>query len=235
MQIFLDTTDKHEVEKWVDQGFVDGITTNPSILAKEADRDPELIVRQLAELVRPLPISVEVCSGEPQEMLNQARTFASWADNIVAKTTVINERGDPCLQVINTLESEGIPVNCTACMSFNQAMLAAKAGATYVSILVGRDNDEGNDGPGVVRTVRQWLDDWGYGCRIIAGSVRSPIDVQQAAVAGAHAITVPPKLLHKLVDHRYSRATVQQFLDDGRKLGEEFGRSASAVGAGQDG
>lgn len=217
MQIFVDTTKKAEVERWLVQGLVDGVTTNPSILHKEGNDDLETTARQLAELIYPRPVCVQVCSEEPSEMLHQARVFADWADNIVVKIPVITHRGEPCFQVVKTLEDEGVPVNCTACMSFNQAMLAAKAGASYVSIFVGRVNDEGNDGPGVVRSVREWLDEWGYESKVVSGSVRNVVDVQQAALARAHIITIPPTILNKVTDHKSSRATVQQFLEDGRK------------------
>lgn len=222
MRIFLDTSKVTEIEAWLRHGVVDGVTTNPSIMLKDGHRDLQAGVKEIADLIFPRPVSVEVLSSDPREILDQARTFAAWAKNIVVKVTVINERGEPRLESINTLENEGIAVNCTACMSFGQAMLAAKAGATYVSLFVGRINDEGNDGPGVVRSTRQWLDAWGYKANIIVGSIRTVMDIQQAALAGAHVVTIPPEFMNRLVDHRYSRATVQQFLNDGQ---EAFGKA----------
>lgn len=218
MEIFLDTSKVAEIEKWLPYGIVDGVTTNPSIMLKEGNRDIETVARQIASRVYPLPVSIEVCSGDPEEMLRQARMFASWGDNINIKITVINDQGNPCLHVIKTLEEENIRVNCTACMSFIQAVLAAKAGATYISLLVGRINDEGNDGNKVVRMTREFLDTWGYKSKIIAASIRNTIDIQQAVLAGAHVITIPPGLVDKMVDHKFSRATVEQFLADGNKL-----------------
>jgi transaldolase len=150
-------------------------------------------------------------------MVEQARTFARWAQNVVVKIPVINERGESCLGVINTLNREGILVNCTAILSFNQAMLAAKAGATYISIFSGRVADEGNDPSVVIRNVRQWLDDWDYTAKIIVGSIRAVMDIQAAALAGAHIITVPPPFLAKMVDHKYTRDTVHQFNQDAEK------------------
>lgn len=227
MRIFLDTSKVSEIEKYLRQGVVDGVTTNPSIMLKDGHRDLRAGVRDIADLIAPRPLSVEVLSSDPHEILDQARTFAGWGKNIVVKVAVISENGESRLESVNTLENEGISVNCTACMSFGQAMLAAKAGATYVSLFVGRINDEGNDGPGVVRVTRQWLDAWDYKANIIVGSIRSTMDIQQAALAGAHVITIPPEFMGRLVDHRYSRATVQQFLNDGQ---EAFGRAETRVG-----
>ncbi|HLB13215.1 MAG TPA: transaldolase family protein, partial [Dehalococcoidia bacterium] len=161
--------------------------------------------------------SVEVYSNDPEEMLEQARSFAGWASNIVVKIPVINEFGEPSLGVVKALVEEGIKVNMTACLSFGQVVLGAKAGATYISIFAGRVADEGNDAPRLVHQSAQWLKAWGYSSRIIVGSVREVFNIQEAALAGAHIITVPPQFMEKLIDHRFSRATVGQFNDDARK------------------
>jgi transaldolase len=163
-------------------------------------------------------------------MLEQARTFAGWARNIVIKIPIINETGESCLGVVHALASAGIAVNATAIMSFNQAILATKAGATYVSIFGGRVADEGNDPAVVIRNVRQWLDAWGYGAKIIVGSIRSVADVQNAALAGTHIVTVPPQFFAKMVDHNYSRETVRQFNRDAEKaFGEVRTKAATAA------
>jgi transaldolase len=130
---------------------------------------------------------------------------------------VVNEYGESCLSVIHRLSQEGVVVNATAILSFNQAILAAKAGATYVSIFAGRVADEGNDPAVVIRNVRRWLDDWEFSTRIIVGSIRTVMDIQNAALAGAHIITIPPQFLPKMVDHRYTRETVRQFVHDAEK------------------
>jgi transaldolase len=147
-------------------------------------------------------------------MLEQARICSQWARNVVVKIPVITANGRSCLDVVHTLTREDIAVNCTALLSFNQAILAAKAGATYVSLFAGRIADEGGDADAVVANVREWLDKWTYHSRIIVGSIRSAIDVQNAALAGAHVVTVPPQFLAKMVDHRYTRETVRQFNQD---------------------
>lgn len=220
MEIFIDTSIKAEIEKWLYHGVVDGVTTNPSIMLKDGCRDLKAGAIELCRLVKPLPVSVEVTTSDPEEMLRQARGIATWADNIVVKIPVIDEKGEPSLRVIKTLTQSGVRVNCTACLSYTQAILAAKAGATYISLFLGRINDEGNDGPSVIRMTRQWLDLWASPSKIIAASIRSVMDIQQAAQAGAHVITVPPQFLSKMVDHQYSRVTVQQFVTDGQKAFE---------------
>ena len=124
---------------------------------------------------------------------------------------------NPCLGVIHTLSQEGIPINTTTILSFNQAILAAKAGATYISIFAGRVADEGNDPGIVIRHVRRWLEEWGYSAKVLVGSIRAVMDVQNAAIAGAHIVTIPPQFLPKMVDHKYSRDTVRQFNQDAEK------------------
>jgi transaldolase len=214
MQIFVDSADLAEIEHWLRQGVVDGVTTNPSIMLKDGVRDVEARARQLCQLVNDRPVSIEVTTNDPKEMLEQARICAQWARNVVIKIPVITENGQSCLEVVKTLTREDIAVNCTALLSFNQAILAAKAGATYVSLFAGRIADEGGDAGLVVSNVREWLDKWTYHSRIIVGSIRSAIDVQNAALAGAHVVTVPPQFLAKMIDHRYTRETVRQFNQD---------------------
>ncbi|HEX4427475.1 MAG TPA: transaldolase family protein [Terriglobales bacterium] len=217
MRIFIDSANVKEIERWLRQGIVDGVTTNPSIMLKDGVSDLENGARGLCKLLGERPVSIEVTSNEPQEMLAQARTLASFAENIVVKIPVITEDGRSCLEVVNTLVREDIAVNCTAILSFNQAVLAAKAGATYISIFAGRIGDEGGDSSAVVAGVRRWLDMWAYPSRIIVGSIRSAIEVQQAALAGAHIVTVPPPFLGKMIDHHYTRETVRQFNQDAAK------------------
>src|SRR6266480_2730139 len=130
---------------------------------------------------------------------------------------------------MHRLSQEGIAINTTAILSFNQAMPAAKAGATYVSIFAGRVADEGNDPATVIRNVRRWLDDWEFSTRIIVGSIRTVIDIQNAALAGAHIITIPPQFLPKMVDHRYTRETVRQFVQDAEKTLEQISKAKTYV------
>jgi transaldolase len=217
MQIFIDSANLKEIEKWVRFGIADGVTTNPTIMLKDGITDMEKGAKEIAAILDGKPLSVEVITDNPEEMLSQARELSSWAKNIVIKIPIINQYGEPCLEVINTLENEGIRVNVTAALSFGQMVLSAKAGATYSSIFSGRVADEGGDPWELVSMSVEWLEHWNYKTKIIVGSIRSVIDIQNAAVAGAHIITIPPQFLTKWVDHKYSRETVKQFMDDAKK------------------
>jgi transaldolase len=225
MQVFVDSADQKQIEHWLQQGVVDGVTTNPSIMFKDGVTDLEEGARRLAVLLGERPLSVEVTSNDHDTMLEQARTFATWARNIVIKIPIVNEFGESCLGVMHRLSQEGIGVNATAILSFNQAILAAKAGATYISIFAGRVADEGNDPEITIRNVRHWLDDWELSARIIVGSIRTGMDIQNAALAGAHIVTIPPQFLPKMVDHRYSRETVRQFVQDAEKTLEQMSKA----------
>jgi transaldolase len=222
MQIFIDSADIEQIKKWNDYGVIDGVTTNPSIMLKDRVYDVTRGAMSIAFLVNPRPVSVEVTTNNIEDMVNQARTMSSWAPNIIIKIPVINEYGEPTLGVINQLEENGIRVNATAALSMGQIMLAAKAGASYVSIFAGRVADEGGDAPLLIRQAIDWVTNWHYKARIIVGSIRAVMDIQQAAIAGAHVITVPPQFLAKMMDHKYTRETVRQFVDDAVKALEKM-------------
>jgi transaldolase len=220
VEIFLDSSNLDEIKKWMQEGVIDGVTTNPSIILRDGVQDLEACTRRICTTLGERPVSVEVTTNDLESMIHQARTFASWCPNIVVKIPIINQDGVSLLSVINKLTSQNIAVNATAILSFNQAVLATKAGATYVSIFAGRIADEGNDPAITIRNVRTWLDMWGYTAKIIVGSIRGVIDVQSAALAGAHIVTIPPQFLPKMVDHRYTRETVRQFVEDAKKAGQ---------------
>ncbi|MFV2065298.1 MAG: transaldolase family protein [Chloroflexota bacterium] len=206
-----------EIRRWLAYGVVDGVTTNPSILLKDGGYDMAQRAGEIAELIYPRPISVEVTASHSEQMLDEARGLASWAPNIVVKIPVINEYGEPCLGVVKALVQEGVNVNMTVCMSFGQVVLGAKAGATYISIFAGRVADEGHDATKLIRDSAEWLAGWEYHSKIIVGSIREVMNIQDAALAGAHVITVPPQFMDKLIDHRYTRDTVRQFNQDAQK------------------
>jgi transaldolase len=229
MRVFVDSADQKQIEHWLEQGVVDGVTTNPSIMFKDGATDLEECARRLATLLGERPLSVEVTSNDRETMVEQARTFATWARNIVVKIPVVNEYGESCLGVMHRLSQEGIGVNATAILSFNQAVLAAKAGATYVSIFAGRIADEGNDPAVTIRNVRSWLDEWELSSYIIVGSIRAVMDIQSAALSGAHIITIPPQFLPKMVDHRYTRETVRQFVEDAEKTITQMAKARVAA------
>ena len=220
MEIFIDSASVTEIKKWLDMGVVDGVTTNPTILLKDGMYDVENGVKEIAALVNPRPVSVEVTTNDLDEMLAQARTFASWAPNIVIKVPQETQDGIPCYGVMHQLESENITVNATVALSLGQVILAAKAGATYISIFAGRVSDEGGNAFEFVGDAVEWLERWAFESEIIVGSIRSVSDVLQAAMAGAHIVTIPPEFLTRMADHKYTRETVRQFVGDAKKAME---------------
>jgi transaldolase len=155
-------------------------------------------------------------------MVTEAESFAAWASNIIIKIPQITQDGIPCYGVINHLESHGIKVNATAALSLGQVILAAKAGASYISIFSGRLSDEGGNAAEVIRNAADWLERWEYPGRLIIGSIRSVGDILSAAIAGAHIITIPPPFLMKMADHKYTRDTVRQFVADAQKATEQM-------------
>lgn len=228
MKIFIDSANVKEIDKWVKYGIADGVTTNPTIMLKDGLYDIEKGVKKIAKMIDPLPLCAEVTTNDTKEMLEQAKWLASLAHNIVVKIPVENEFGVPCYDVINQLEKSGIKVNATAILSFGQLMLAAKSGATYVSIFAGRISDEGGNSDEVIAESVEWLERWEFKSQLIIGSMRSVGDVINAALAGAHIVTIPPSILDKMADHKYTRATVKQFVNDAQsalKLMENSSKS----------
>jgi transaldolase len=222
MEIFADTANVREIQTWLDFGVLDGATTNPSIMLSGGEYQLRAGAVKIAKLLGDKPLSVEVVTDDRDDMYRQAIEMASWAKNIVIKIPIITTMGEPCLGVISRLTGEGVKVNATACLSFNQAMLAAKAGATYVSLFAGRISDEGASAYEVIRNTAAWLKAWNMASKIIVGSIRETVNVQDAALAGAHVVTVPPKFLLQMIDHKNSRFTVAQFLADGQSAAERI-------------
>ncbi len=217
MEVFIDSASISEIKKWLEMGVINGVTTNPSIMLKDGVYDAEAGAKEIATLVNPKPMCVEVTTNDLDEMITQALRFASWAPNIVVKIPQITQDGIPCYGIIRQLENEGIKVNATATLSLGQVILAAKAGATYISIFAGRVTDEGGNAVEVIKNSVDWLERWKFKSKIIIGSIRSVGDVLSAAMAGAHIITIPPQFLGKMADHKYTRETVRQFVDDAQK------------------
>jgi transaldolase len=216
MKIYIDSANLKEIEKWLNYGVIDGVTTNPSIMLKDGVYDVEAGIKKIARLIDPLPISVEVTTNDSKEMIEQARRLAALGHNIVVKIPVENEFGVPCYGLIGQLEKSGVTVNATAIMSFGQIILAAKAGASYVSLFAGRVADEGGNSPEVIVESVEWLEHWEYKSQLIVGSIRSVGDILNAATAGAHIITIPPQYLSKMADHKYTRETVKEFIADSK-------------------
>jgi transaldolase len=235
MKIFIDSAELAEVAKYMSWGLCDGVTTNPTIFLKAGVKGGvEAIkarVKDLAQLIAPLPFSVEVISDKPDEVLRQAREYATWAPNIAVKVTITDASGNSMLPVIRQLASESVSVNVTAMTTFNQAILAAKALAVgqkesvskrvgYISIFGGRVSEE----QGVeqtftlIKNVREWLDRFNIeNVEIIVGSVRSAENVEYWSRAGAHILTIPPEVLPKLLMSARTKETVSQFLADAQK------------------
>jgi len=226
MAIFLDTGDIKEVEKYLNMGIIRGVTTNPTILLKAGVTGGMRGIKNrsvdIAKLIHPLPLSVEVTSNDRDEMLNQAKNLAGWADNINVKITIHGPNGElDNLEVVNNLETKcDIRVNVTAMMNAQQGLLAALAGATYVSIFGGRVNDMGYQTCTEIEKLRMVLDDLGLKSKIIIGSTREVLNVIEWVHAGAHIVTVTPNLIAKMIVHPYSKETVQMFLKDAAKTEE---------------
>lgn len=223
MPIFLDTGNLGEIEEYHRMGIIRGVTTNPTILLKEGVTGGmsgiERRCNEIARMIDPLPLSVEVTSNDPGVMMRQAQTFAGWADNINVKVTIHGPDGElENVEVIHQLETvHDIRVNVTAMMSAQQCLLAALAGATYVSIFGGRVNNMGYNAIGEIAKLRKVLDQFGLRSQIIVGSTREVLNIIEWLEAGAHIVTVVPKLLEGMLVHPYSKETVQMFLQDAAK------------------
>lgn len=211
MKLFLDTANQAEVEEAVKMGVICGVTTNPSLVAKEGGDYLER-VQYFCNLVGG-PISVEVLSNDAEGMLAEARELAKLHENIVVKLPITAES----LGVIRQLREEGIKTNATLCFSANQAMLAARAGATYVSPFVGRLNDIGQDGMILIEEIRQIFDNYNYDTEIIVASIRSPRQVTDAAIIGADIATIPYNILKQMVAHPQTDLGIAKFEADWAK------------------
>ena len=233
MPIFLDTGNPAEIERFHRMGIIRGVTTNPTILLKDGltggMRGLETRSKEIAKLITPFPLSVEVTTTDRAEVIRQAQTFADWADNIVVKVTIHGPEGElENLEIVHELETEhDLRINVTAMMSAQQCFLAALAGATYVSIFGGRVNNMGYNVCGELTKLRKVLDQFGLKSKIIVGSTREILNVIEWLEAGAHIVTVAPRLLEGMLIHPYSKETVQQFLRDAARAEEMIGEAST--------
>jgi len=211
MKFFIDTANLEEIKKGLEMGMVDGVTTNPSLVARE-NKPFEEILAEICKIVDG-PVSAEVVSLEAEGMLAEARRLAKISENIVVKIPMIVEG----LKAVKTLAAEGIKTNVTLIFSAAQALLAAKAGATYVSPFVGRLDDIGNPGMDLVGDIITIYDNYGYQSEIIVASVRSPQHVLDAALLGADIATIPYKVIAQLAKHPLTDLGMAQFLADWEK------------------
>ncbi|MHB1908311.1 MAG: fructose-6-phosphate aldolase [Nitrososphaerales archaeon] len=212
MKIFLDTASLESIKKYNDMGLVDGITTNPTLLSKEKS-DPEQIMGEIVKLVKG-PVSLEVISTDYEGMISEGRRLSKFGKNVVVKIPMIAEG----LKAVRTLHNENIPTNVTLIFSPNQALLAAKAGASYVSPFIGRLDDIGEIGMDVIRDTVQIFKNYSFGCEVLVASVRHPLHVIDAAKLGAGVVTLPPEVLGKMIAHPLTDIGLARFLDDWKKV-----------------
>jgi len=210
MKLFLDSAIIDEVKQAASWGIIDGVTTNPSLI-KKSGRDFREVVEEICEVLPEGAISAEVLSEDSDGMLREAREFASWKKNIVIKIPMTAEG----LKAVKVLSSEGIRTNVTLIFSTNQALLAAKAGATYVSPFVGRLDDNGQDGMSLISEIVQVYENYEFPTEIIVASVRHPMHVTDSALLGAHVATVPFKVMEQMFGHPLTATGIKKFLEDG--------------------
>ena len=214
MKFFLDTANLKDISWAAQAGLIDGITTNPSLLAKFAgDVDPRDVLKEICSLVEG-PVSAEVIAIDADGMVREGESLMKIADNIVVKIPM-TEAG---MVAVRRLSKQGIKTNVTLCFSSVQCLIAAKAGASYVSPFIGRLDDVGQEGMDVIRETRVIFDNYQYGTEILAASIRHPRHVVDAAMVGADVATLPPDILKKLLQHPLTDRGLEQFLADWGKL-----------------
>ncbi len=215
MKIFLDTANLESIKLYNDMGLLDGITTNPSLLSKEGG-DPQKTMEEICRIVKG-DVSLEVISTEYSGMIEEAYRLRKYGDNVVVKCPMTANG----LKACKALTAEGIPVNITLIFSPNQAILAAKAGAKYVSPFIGRLDDIGKDGMHLIREIKQIFSNYNFKTQILVASIRHPMHVVDAAKIGADVVTLPPAVLGKMLKHQLTDIGLKNFLADWEKLKAE--------------
>ncbi len=213
MEFFADTAETKEIAELIDLGLIDGITTNPSLIRKSG-RDVFQVLSEICQMVKG-SVSAEVVGLTAKEMVSEGRRLAEIASNITIKVPLTLEG----LKACKILSSEGRQVNVTLCFSSNQALLAAKAGATYISPFIGRLDDLGMNGMELIEDIRIIYDNYDFDTKILAASIRSPLHVRESALAGADVVTVPPAIIKKLAQHPLTDKGLESFLADWNKTG----------------
>ena len=217
MKFFIDTADVKEIREAAAMGLVDGVTTNPSLVAKTGRKFREILL-EICDIVKG-PVSAEVVGTTYDVMMKEARELAGLRPNIVVKIPLIPEG----LKAVRTCTDEGIKTNVTLCFSATQALLAAKAGATFISPFVGRHDDVGFDGMALIADIRLIYDNYDFATQILVASVRHPMHVVEAAKIGADVMTAPPKIIHQLFKHPLTESGIKSFLADWEKTGQKIG------------
>ena len=216
MKIFIDTAETSELKEALDTGLVDGVTTNPTLIAKSG-RDFKEVIIEICALTAG-PVSAEVASLEADGMEKEARILAALASNVVVKLPLTRAG----LKVCRALSADGIKTNVTLCFSANQAWLAAKAGATYISPFIGRLDDLGMTGMDLIAEIRALYDAHDYNTEILAASIRSPAHVKDAAIIGADVATIPPKVFDQLFTHPLTDKGLEAFVKDWASTGQSI-------------
>jgi transaldolase len=217
MKFFVDTADTAEIRDLAETGLLDGVTTNPSLVHK-AGRDFLEVVREICGIV-PGPVSAEVVALDHTEMMREAEVLRKIAPNIAVKVPLTLDG----LKTCKALTSDGTMVNVTLCFTANQALLAAKAGATFISPFVGRHDDTGFDGMQIISEIRTIYDNYDFETQILVASVRHPIHVLQSAMIGADVMTAPPAVIRQLFKHPLTDRGLEAFLADWEKTGQKIG------------
>jgi transaldolase len=215
MKIFLDTANLESIKKYNDMGLVDGVTTNPSLLAKEKG-NPAEIMREIVKMVNG-PVSLEVVGTTAETMLEEAYRLKKYGKNVVVKIPMIAEG----LKAVKKLKADGIETNVTLVFSANQAILAAKAGASYVSPFIGRLDDNGQDGMNLIREIVQIFKNYQFETSVLVASVRHPMHVVDAGKIGAHVVTLPADILGKMISHPLTDKGLSAFLSDWENVKKE--------------
>ncbi len=219
MEIFLDTANIEQIRQGAKLGVVSGVTTNPSLMAKEDTADYEAVVKEICTII-PGPVSAEVVVEGTEAMIEEARKIAAWAPNVVVKIPATAEG----LEVTSALAKETIKVNFTLCFSLNQALLGALAGAAFVSPFVGRLDDAGHDGMELVEDIVDTFEYYQLPAKVIAASIRHPQHCLAAAKAGADIATVPYKVLTQMIQHPLTDVGVARFLSDWQSISKRKGK-----------
>ena len=216
MHIFLDTANIDQIRQAAKLGIISGVTTNPTLVAKEATADYETVVKTICSIVSG-SVSAEVLAEEADAMVEEARVKASWAPNVAVKIPVTAAG----LEATSVLSQENIAVNMTLCFSVNQALLAARAGASYASPFVGRLDDIGHDGMQLVKDIVEVYQHYDLKTKVIAASIRHPMHCVVAARAGAHIATVPYSVLMQMINHPLTDIGISRFLADWKKVSQK--------------
>ena len=217
MKFFVDTADISEIRELHEAGLLDGVTTNPSLVAKSG-RDFKEVVKEICDLLPGLPVSAEVAATDYDGMMAEADVLGKIADNVVIKLPLTLAG----LKACKSLTDKGVKTNVTLCFSANQALLAAKVGATYISPFLGRLDDINLDGMQLISDIRVIYDNYDFNTQILAASIRSPNHVSDAALAGADVATIPPGVLKKLADHPLTDKGLDAFVKDWKSTGQSI-------------